>query len=207
MKHIRHFLLLSALVLLASVALAQTQNAQTSSSTSESDAISTARNQYTPIGNASPNATDERTLAQFPQRRPGVPFPSQRAYPRGMYQPQWRSHGNAGHALIGAAIGFGIGAAIGASHSAHNGTPAGNGVVLGGAIFGFIGGAIGAAIGGPGSFAHRRRIDLPSGTEDDEDADQRLHSNPGPERPEQAALARPAAPVELCHRLCESLAF
>jgi hypothetical protein len=210
MRHTKHVHFLLAPLLLASIAFAQAQDVPTSSSTSESDAISTARNPYTRIGDNSRNAIDDQTLAQFSQRRMGAPFPSQRAYPRGMYQTQWRGHSNPGHALIGAAIGFGLGAAIGASHSVHNGTPAGSGVMVGGAIFAFIGGAIGAATVGPGFFAHRRRIDLPSGTEDGDDdteSDLRLHSNPRPEQPDQAALARRAAPVEPCDRLCELRAF
>jgi hypothetical protein len=210
MKHTKHIHFLLALVLLASIAFAQTQDAPTSSSVSANQAISTARNQYTRTGDNSQNAIDDQTLAQFPQRRMGAPFPAQRAYRRGMYQNQWRDHSSAGHALIGAAIGFGIGAAIGASHSAHEGTPAGSGVLVGGAIFAFIGGAIGSATGGPGFFAHRRRIDSLSGNERDEEdmeSDLRLHSYPGPERPDQAASAKPVAPVELCDRLCELRAF
>jgi len=207
MKNIKHNHLLLALILLASVAMAQTQDVSTSSSTSENNAVSTARNRYTGTGDASSNAPEERTLAQFRQRGPGAPFPSQRAYPRGTYQNHWRDHGSAGHALIGAAIGFGIGAAIGASKSAHNGTPAGSSVIVGGAILGFIGGAIGSAHGASGFFAHRRRFDLPSRGEEDTEVEAGSRPDATTELDRRSALAKAASSAEHFRRLSEAQGF
>jgi hypothetical protein len=197
MRHTKHIHLLLASVLLASVAFAQTGDSQVANSTSGEDSISVARSRYTQTANSSPN-TDNTTLAQLPRGGPGRPFPPQRGYPRrGGYQNQWMDHGNAAHALIGAAIGFGIGAALGANNSAHNGTPVGAGVMIGGGLFGLIGGAMGSAIGGfPGgryAFGHRRRAYPQSSPEDDEEA--AVHSQSQqrlPSRPASASLAPPS---------------
>jgi hypothetical protein len=85
-------------------------------------------------------------------------------------------HGNARHALIGAAIGFGIGAGLSAATS-QNQPQVGSRVVLGGALLGFIGAAIGSAHGGGYSSARRPRV-FPAPSGEDEEAAARPSTTP-----------------------------
>lgn len=113
------FLLASLMV--ASGALAQTtevRQTETEKNLLRSDAISAARSPYTQnvkAEGASGDAGDARLIAQRFRPRPMPPLPPRRGYPQGNYRTPWMDHGNAGHALIGAAIGFGLGAALGAT--------------------------------------------------------------------------------------------
>ncbi len=193
MAYTKQIHLLLASVLLASGALAQTRDGQAANSAPGADEVSAARSHYTRTADLSPDANDGKTLAQFSRRRPGPPFPPH-GYPRGTYQTPWMEHGNAGHAVIGAAIGFGVGAALGAISNGHKGTPVGAGAIVGGALFGFIGGAIGAAHGGPHPFARRGRVFRPSWPEEDEESDLRSHSKAKEGNPGQSVSARPASP-------------
>jgi hypothetical protein len=200
MRHTKHIHLLLASVLFVSGAAAQTGDSQVADSASREDSISAARSRYTQTADSSPD-TNNTTLAQLPRGGPGRPFPPQRGYPRrGSYQTPWMDHGNAAHALIGAAIGFGIGAAIGVDKSTRNGTPVGAGVMIGGGLFGLIGGAIGSGIGGfPGgryAFGHRRRAYPQSSPEDEEEAAVHSQSQEGrPSRRAPASLGPPSHPA------------
>jgi hypothetical protein len=174
------FILLASLIL-ASSALAQTTLSSTAESrqsetgkySSASDAISTARSQYTQIAeaeNVSSQAEDGMTIAQFsPRNGPMRPFPPNHAYPRGSYQSPWMDHNNGRHVLIGAVIGFGLGAALGAkaNKNPNPGTTTGA-VVLVGGVGALIGAAIGGAHGGPYPFAHHKRIHPPFQREGEE---------------------------------------
>jgi hypothetical protein len=190
MRHTKHLQLLLASVLLAPVAFSQSSDSPANGSAPE-EAIAAARGQYTPPTAISIDVDDGETLAQFNQRRPGPPFARQHGYPWGNYQTPWMHHGNAGHALVGAAIGFGIGAALGAHQSAQNGTPVSGGIIFGGGLLGFIGGCIGGAVGEfPGmrySSIRRRRGYRPSWPEDDEESDLRSHSKDKGSHPEAPA--------------------
>jgi hypothetical protein len=168
MRQICAFSLLLASLLLATNALAQTDNHSDLDTLPQIDSVTAARAQYAQTANHSRNDGDGEMLAQFRGgRRP--PFPSRREYSRGLgYQAPWMDHGNARHALIGAAIGFGIGAGLGAAGSQDH-SQVGGRVVLGGTIFGLIGAAIGSAHGGGYPFARRRRI-FPAPSSEDEEA-------------------------------------
>jgi hypothetical protein len=174
MKHTKHVHILLASILLASVAFAQTTDLPAASNSSGGDEIATARSRYEKTTDVLHADDDGRTLAQFPRRGPGPPFPSQHRYPRGRenYQTSWMDHGDAGHTLIGAAIGFGIGAALGATNGARNHTSIGDGVIIGGSLVGLIGAAIGASHGRPYFFARHRRSYPRSWQNDDKDKDE-----------------------------------
>ncbi|HKM47210.1 MAG TPA: hypothetical protein VJX69_06460 [Terriglobales bacterium] len=177
-KNIPFLPLLLASLMVASGALAQTTLAQTTEerqttnekSPSTTDAISAARGPYIQDAKAadiSRDAGDGIMLAQFSSGRSMRPSPPHRGYSRGSYQSPWMGHGNAGHAVIGAAIGFGLGAALGAAANKdrHPGATAAA-VVLFGGFGALIGGAVGAAHGGPYPFAHHRRSRSPSWRKD-----------------------------------------
>lgn len=195
MRHTKHIPLLLALALMASVTFAQTRDGQAADRAPAEKAISAARSRYIQTVDISPDA-DNTTLAQFHRGGPGRPFPPQRGYPRGTYQPPWMDHGNAGHIFIGAAIGFGVGAALGANQSAHNGTPVAGGIIVGGGLFGLLGGCVGKAVGDLSgmhySSAHRRTY-RPSGPEDDEQSERRSHSK-AKEEDRTEVSAKPGSP-------------
>jgi hypothetical protein len=179
---------LLASLLTVSSASAQTSDAPTANNLNAGSEIAAARSQYSQTPEISPDANHDTIVAQLARRGPGRPFPPQRGYPRGTYQTPWMEHGNAGHALVGAAIGFGVGAAIGACGSDRSGTTLGGRVIIGGTILAVIGGAIGGAHPWP----HARRAYRPSWPEDDEESDLRSHSK---ERDAgQSVSANPAAP-------------
>jgi hypothetical protein len=192
MKNIKHLHFLLALVLLASVAWAQARDSSMENSVAENDSVSAARSQYTQAAENSP-AADGTILARLRRRGPDRPLPSHRGYPLGTYQTPWMQHGNAAHAVIGAAIGFGIGAALGATHSERNGTPVAGGVIIGGGLLGFIGGTVGACHGGPYLFTHRRRVYRPTEPEDDKEADLHPDARSKTDQAQQSVSAPPAS--------------
>jgi hypothetical protein len=172
MRYPRMIPSLLASLLIVSSAAAQTSDAPPANNLNAGNEIAAARSQYSQTPEISPDANHDTIVAQLPRRGPGRPFPPQRGYPRGTYQTPWMEHGNAGHALVGAAIGFGVGAAIGACGSDRSGTTLGGRVIIGGTILAVIGGAIGGAHPWP----HARRAYRRSWPEDDEESDVRSHS-------------------------------
>jgi hypothetical protein len=162
MTHTRNFSFLLAPVLLVSVTFAQTKGSPVDSSP---DQVVAAHNRYTQPAEISPDTSDGAKLAQFQRRGPGAQFP-RRGYPRASYGAPWQEPGNGRHAAIGALIGFGLGAALGAGTSKDSHTTVGAAVIFGG-----FGALIGGAVGGNHGaypFAHRRRIDPPTASEDRE---------------------------------------
>lgn len=203
-KHIPFLPFLLASLMVASGALAQTiedRQTETEKDPSTSDAISAARSPYmqnAKAGGISRDADDGMILAQFSRGRPTRPSPPHHEYPRGSYQSPWVGHGNAGHAVIGAAIGFGLGAALGAAANTdrHPGANAAA-VVLFGGFGALIGGVIGGTHGGPYAFRHHRRTYPPSCHKDEESdlsADSAGSHSAGrsAERPAPAKAAAPS---------------
>jgi hypothetical protein len=156
-NRIHHLLLLP--VLLASAAFAQNGDGQVAVTARGIDQVEAARGQYMQTSNISPDTNDGKTLAQLPRRGPGMPFPRQRGYPRGIYATSWMDHGDAGHVLVGAAIGSGLGALVGvkANKDPHPGATAGAVVIFGG-----LGALMGGLIGGSHPMLHARRVYRPS---------------------------------------------
>lgn len=201
MKLTKRFSFLSFLLaslMLASSAMAQMTNDRKTETEQEArsiDEISAARSQYTQTPDISPDANDNKTLAQLPRSRPGMAIPLHRGYPNGGYQTAWMDHGDARHAAIGAAIGFGLGALIGIKVNAdqHQAATAGAVFIFGG-VGAVFGGLIGGSHAGPFAFARRRRDYQPFAPEEDEESDRHSHSTVKESRLERSAAARIASP-------------
>jgi hypothetical protein len=201
MKLTKRFSFLSFLLaslMPASSAMAQMTNDRKTETEQEArsiDEISAARSQYTQTPDISPDANDNKTLAQLPRSRPGMAIPLHRGYPNGGYQTAWMDHGDARHAAIGAAIGFGLGALIGIKVNAdqHQAATAGAVFIFGG-VGAVFGGLIGGSHAGPFAFARRRRDYQPFAPEEDEESDRHSHSTVKESRLERSAAARIASP-------------
>jgi hypothetical protein len=183
-KHVSFLPFLLAFTISASSALAQTaENRETDHGEERSsrDPISVVRSPYTTNACARDISGDSDNgirLAQLSRSGLMHRSPSHHGYSRRNYQTPWMDHGNAGHALIGAAIGFGLGAAFGVAANAdhHSGTN-GAAVLIFGGLSALVGGAIGGAHGGPFAFAHHRKISRPPWTTDEEEEESRINAD------------------------------
>jgi hypothetical protein len=144
--------LLLTSILLASSALAQNSTVSDMNLPADSGAVEVARGPYVRPENSSSSANtnvENKTLAQFPQRRLGPPYPpSPMRSPRGVYPGMWSSPAGDHHTAVGALIGFGVGATAGALIGASKDDSANRGAtaLIGSLLFGGLGAAFGAAI-------------------------------------------------------------
>ena len=157
MKNAQRLPLLIGSILLASSVLAQTMNSSHPDNRPETDSVAVARSPYLEAENvASPAnnrtsssrvADENKTLAQYSQRRFGPPYGPAMRPPTGGSGTGWGpDYGH--HSAIGALIGFGVGAGVGAiiGASKDNGANQGADALVGGLLLGGLGAAVGAAI-------------------------------------------------------------